>query len=181
MKRLILICTIALLSMGIKPYYAHSTLIWNWDFTPPSVTVLPRDDIFLYATIYNDAASTEDIYYTAQGTNFDQQSWGPGTLPWPGVYNFNSGKSPWSILYETGTSIGPGKTLTYLFGTLEHVGSPAPVGTYYSDGWLSIAGNNIQRQAEINVAPVPEPATMLLLGSGLIGLAGYGRKKFFKN
>ena len=40
---------------------------------------------------------------------------------------------------------------------------------------ISLAGSG-----GVGFAPVPEPATILLIGTGLLGLAGIGRKKFLK-
>lgn len=50
--------------------------------------------------------------------------------------------------------------------------------TISSDGFKEVKQIDFSGEGVVNV--IPEPTTMLLLGSGLIGLAGYGRKKFFK-
>ena len=47
-------------------------------------------------------------------------------------------------------------------------------GDFYLDSSTVVA------QGDNGAAPVPEPSTILLLGLGLIGMVGYGRKRFSK-
>jgi hypothetical protein len=42
------------------------------------------------------------------------------------------------------------------------------------------AGQTVSLDANLNVAPVPEPGTMMLLGMGMLGMAVYGKRRMNK-
>jgi len=80
-----------------------------------------------------------------------------------GVEFFSKGYGYWSY----------GNSGTYYF--------TSPVTTLkFSDGFLGAISIDNLNVTPASAAPIPEPATLFLLGSGLIGIAGIGRRKFKK-
>ena len=103
--------------------------------------------------------------YTIYGTYSSMSSglWFDGAGTDLSTFVISSG---WVVDAETGGYTAPNMQT-------DHTG-----GTYNGKTYVYEVGSSHQSSL---YATVPEPATMLLLGSGLLGLAGLGRRKeFFK-
>lgn len=154
---------------------AEHVKVWCFNFYDPGVNV---SDLVITQTSGEPVSKPSPTTYATVGDNHykaDGDGWFDIVFSWDnGVFTDDeqaaftlsyTGITPDNFDYFSSPGGGAGT-----WQTAAHIGGIGIGPDDQYSGWIGGGGQ-----------PVPEPATMLLLGTGLIGLAGVSRRKFKKS